>query len=185
MPKLRGSFWVLVLYDVAEQIHLDRLRNIVGAEQPRREPSFKHPAPEYVRFERPPMVEDPGIISIPGGEQFQSRIKYFDYGVVCVELEISFEADWDELVRLSSRWISAPEIEKCSAELVRSRLERAAPALVQPYASWLSEDYYVIQLRDALDHDGKPMTASALLAARGEQIAQIIRGESVPLADAE
>jgi hypothetical protein len=185
MPKLRGSFWVLVLYDVAEQIHLDRLRNIVGAEQPRREPSFKHPAPEYVRFERPPMVEDPGIISIPGGEKFQSRIKYFDYGVVCVELEISFEADWDELVRLSSRWISAPEIEKCSAELVRSRLERAAPALVQPYASWLSEDYYVIQLRDALDHDGKPMTASALLAARGEQIAQIIRGESVPLADAE
>jgi hypothetical protein len=33
-------------YDVAEQIQLDRLRDIIGTEQPRREPSFEHPAPD-------------------------------------------------------------------------------------------------------------------------------------------
>jgi hypothetical protein len=93
----------MVLYDVAEQIQLDRLRAIIGAEEPRREPSFKHPAPDYVRFERPPVVEYCGPISIGTGEQFPSRIKYFDYGVVSVELELAFEADWEELVRLSSR----------------------------------------------------------------------------------
>jgi hypothetical protein len=182
---LRGSFRVLVLYDVAEQIQLDRLRAIVASEPPRREPSFKHPAPEYVRFERPPVVVYPDPVSIATGERFQSRIKYFDYGVVSVELELSFEAEWSDLVRLSSRWIAAPEIEKCASELMRAQLERARPALVQPYPSWLSEDYYVIHLREALDSRGQPMTAPALLAARGAEIAQIVRGESVPLAETE
>ncbi len=176
---------MLVLYDVAEQIQLDKLREILGTEPPRREPSFKHPAPEYVRFERPPVVEYPDAVFTDTRELFQNRIKYFDYGVISVELEIDFEAEWDELVRLSSRWIAAPEIEKRTAELLKTRLNRIGPALVQPYPSKLSEDYYVIYLREALDQDGKPMTGAAMLAQRGEQIAQIVRGESVPLAEAE
>ena len=183
--ELRGSFWVMVLYDVAEQIHLDRLRELVGGEPPRREPSFKHPAPEYVRFERPPVVVYPDPVSISSGERFRSQMKFFDYGVVSVELELNFESAWTDLVHLSSRWIAAPEIEKCTAELLRAQLDRCGPALVQPYASWLSEDYYVIHLREAFDDGGEPMQASAMLAARGDQIAQIVRGESVPLAETE
>src|ERR1700723_544521 len=94
MKPLRGSFSMLVLYDVAEQIDLEKLRGILGAEPPRREPSFKHPAPEYVRFERPPVVDHPDPVCLSTGERFRSRIKYFDYGVISVELELSFEADW-------------------------------------------------------------------------------------------
>jgi hypothetical protein len=182
---LRGSFCVLFLYDVAEQIELDRLRELIGAEPPGREPSFKHPAPEYVRFERPPVVESPGSIGLPSGEHFQTRIRYFDYGIISVELTRPFETDWEELVRLSSRWIAAPELEKSAEELVRKGLARKQPALVQPYASWLSEDYYVIHLQDAPDAEGKPMKAADLLATRGMQIAQVIRGESGPLAESE
>ena len=177
---MQGSFRVLVLYDIAEQISLDRLRSILGAEPPRREPSFKHPVPEYVRFERPPVVEYLDPVSISTGEQFLSRVKYFDYGVVSVELELAFAADWDELVRRSSRWIAAPEIERCTSELVRSRLAIVQPALVQPYKTWLSEDYYVIHV-----NAGASLTGAALIQEHGAQIAQIVRGESVALADAE
>jgi hypothetical protein len=182
---LRGSFGVLVLYDVAEQIQLDKLRSIVGAEPARRESSFKHPAPEYVRFERPPVVEYPDPIFIATGERFRSLIKYFDYGVVSVELELDFEADWGDLVRLSSRWIAAPEIEKCASGLTRAHLDRARPALVDAYEPWLSEDYYVIHLKEALDDEGRPMTAAGMLATRGGEIAQIVGGDSLPLAEAE
>ena len=94
---------------------------------------------------------------------------------------MEFEADWEQLIRLSNRWILAPEIERRTAELIQSRLERAAPALVQPYPARLSEDYYIIHLREALDEDGQPLTAPVMLAKRGEQIAQIVRGESQPL----
>lgn len=182
---LHGSILVLVLYDVAEQIQLDKLRGILRTGPPRREPTFKHPAPEYVRFEHPPVVEYPEQVSVVAGEQYRTRIKYFDYGVISVELERDFEADWDELVHLSSRWIAAPEIEKCTSELLKTLLPRVGSALVQPYESWISEDYYVIHMKEALDQEGKPLTAAGMLAARGGQIAQIVRGDSQPLAESE
>ena len=185
MQPLRGSFSVLVLYDVAEQIDLDKLRAIIGAQPPGREPSFKHPAPEYVRFERPPVVEYLDPVTLATGEQFSSRVKYFGYGVVSVELELAFESGWDELVRLSSRFIAAPEIEKCTMELMQRGVKRVAEALVQPYSSWLSEDYYIINLRESLDDRGKPLSAAALVASHGDEIARIVRGESGPLSEAE
>jgi len=185
MRPLRGSLWVLVLYDVAEQIQLEKLQGLVNTEPARAQPRFKHPAPEYVRFERPPVVEYPEPVAVESGQQFQARIKYFDYGVVSVELQLEFEAVWEELIRLANRWIVAPEIERCTAELIRTRLERIAPALHQPYSVRLSEDYYIFHLREALDDTGTPWKSAALLAEHGEEIAQIVRGESMPLSDNE
>ena len=185
MPPLRGSFLVFVLYDVAEEIELGRLCDLVGAQPVPPQPSFKSPTPEYVRFERPPAIEYPDPVSLETGERFSARIKYFDYGVVSIELQMEFEADWDELVRLSNRWILAPELESRTLELLRPRLERAAPALKQPYEPRLNEDYYIIQLREVSDDARQPMTAPAMLATRGVEIAQIVRGESSPLSDAE
>ncbi|HYL34497.1 MAG TPA: hypothetical protein VEV17_01145 [Bryobacteraceae bacterium] len=185
MRPLRGSLWVLVLYDVAEQIQLDRLQGMVNTEPSRAQPRFKHPAPEYVRFERPPVVEYPEPVSVASGQQFQARIKYFDYGVVSVELQLEFELGWQELVRLANRWILAPEIERCTAELIRTRLEKVATALQQPYPAPLSEDYYIFHVREALDDAGAPWTATALLAEHGGEIAQVVRGESMLLSDDE
>jgi len=185
MRPLRGSFWILVLYDVAEEIQLDKLRKLIGVVPVRPQPSFKHPAPEYVRFERPPVVEYPEPVVTQTGERFEAQIKYFDYGVVSVELKLQFEADWDELVRLSNRWILAPETERLTAELLKARLPRAAPALTQAYSAHLNEDYYIIHINEALDDDGQPMTAARMLATRGHEVAQIVRGDSMPLSEGE
>ncbi len=73
-------------------------------------------------------------------EQFQARIKYFDYGVVSVELRLDFEAGWDDLVRLSSRLLAEPEFDKRTSEMVRGCLERVRGALIDPYTNWLDED---------------------------------------------
>ena len=184
MTPLKGSFYVLILYDVAEQIDLEQLRGTIGSELSR-EPSFKHRAPDYVRFEPAPVVENTGSISLAGGDQFESRIKYFDYGVVCVELEFPFEANWEGLTQLSSRFTAAAEIETRTLELAKGRVHRVQSALIQPYENWLSEDYYVIHLAECPGEDGAPMPAAALVAGRGAQVAQIVRGESVALSESE
>ena len=185
MQPLRGTFSVLVLYDVAEQIDLDRLRALGGSQQPVRDPAFKHPAPEYVRFERPPVVEFPEPVCIVPGESFATRLRYFAYGVVSAELELPFESDWDDLIRLASRFVAEPEIEKHTLELVRTRVRQIEPALVQPYSSWLSEEYCIINVRGALDEDRLPLTAAAMLAKHGDDITRIVRGESVSLSKDE
>ncbi|MGA2539748.1 MAG: hypothetical protein ABSF53_27315, partial [Terracidiphilus sp.] len=53
---LRGSVLVLLQFDVAEAIRLDRLQELIRARTVQ-QPNLKHPAPGYVRYKRPPVVE--------------------------------------------------------------------------------------------------------------------------------
>jgi hypothetical protein len=178
--SLTGSLWILWLYDVCDQIALDRLRAILGVE-PRREPSFRHPSPEYVRFERPPVVERLDPIVLEGGSRFEGELNYYEYGVVSIKLEMPFEADWPRLTDLASRWMTSHDLEAHAAEAVRRCLERVQTALVKPYETWLSEDYCIIHLQEA---EPAP-TAAQLIAEHGNQIARIVRGEQEELSAAE
>ncbi len=182
---LSGSLFALVLVEVAEQIHLEHLRKLLGAGPARREPTFKHPAPEYVRFERPPVVEDVDPVELLTGEKFQCRVKYYENGVACVELELPFHCDWDGLLKLTSRWVGSAILEKRAEEVLRTRLTWARKALVDPYDVNLSEEYYIIHLNSGPNGQSNPFTASAMLAAHGREIAQMVRGESALLSEAE
>jgi hypothetical protein len=176
---LRGSVLAIILHDISEEIRLDELREILGAR--RVEPSFKHATPEYVRFEKPPVVEWLDSVTLSGGESLTPQLKYYDYGVISVLLEFSFTADWDELIRLASRWVPNTELERQAQQIIRSRLDKIAPAIVRPYKDWLSEDYYIFLLSDV----PRNPRGLDLLAQHGTQIAQILRGEQAPLSRAE
>jgi hypothetical protein len=180
---LCGSVLVLIQFDVCEEIRLDQLRQILGARTA--DASFKHVAPGYVRFQRPPVEEVLEPIVLESGERLQGDIKYFDYGVVSVIFELPFSGDWDKLVQLSSRWVWDTNFESLATRIVKQKLERAAPALVKPYnvqlADWLQEDYFIFHLREIA---GSP-SATDLLASQGAWIAQVVRGETQRLSDGE
>jgi hypothetical protein len=177
---LRGSVLVLIQFDVCEEIRLDQLRQIFGA-RTMEQPSFKHPAPGYVRYQRPPVVEPIEPLILDSGERLEGQIKYYDYGVLSVVFELPFSGDWDTLVRLGSRWVWDVDFEKYATRIVREKLERAAPALVKRYPEWLSEDYFIFHVREIA---GSP-SAADLCAAQGGRIAQIVRGEIAPLSEGE
>jgi hypothetical protein len=175
----QGSLWAIFLYDVAEQIDLEALRLILHIGPAPREPRFKHAAPDYVRFERSPLEHRVEMPPHSSGEPLEARIKYFDYGVVAVELELVFETTWANLLERSSHWIDSPEIEKLAAALAQEHIARARRAFTQPNEPWLSEDYYIIHLRSA------PLDAAALQARCGAELAQLVRGETSPLSAGE
>jgi hypothetical protein len=177
--SLQGSVLVLIQFDVCEEINLDALRDIFGAR--RQETSFKHPAPGYVRFQRPPVVEPVEPLILESGERLDVQIKYYDYGVLSVVFELPFSGDWDTLVRLASRWVWDTDFTSFAQKIVKQKIDRARPALVKLYESWLHEDYFVFHVRDLA---GNP-SAAELLATEGGRISQIVRGENVPLSDGE
>jgi len=194
MPTpLHGSVLVLIQFDVCEEIRLDELRRIFGARTA--EASFKHQAPGYVRYQRPPVVETLEPVVLDSGERLEGQIKYFDYGVVSLVFELPFTGNWDDLVRVSCRWTSDTNFEAVASRIARQKLERAAPALIKPYATevelrdgvevqkndWLQEDYFIFHLREI---EGTP-SAADLLAAHGDGIAQIVRGETAALSEGE
>src|SRR5437764_15458214 len=100
-PSLHGSLLVLMQFDVCEEIRLDQLREIIGART--MEPSFKHPAPGYVRYQRPPVMERIESVVLETGERLEGQIKYYDYGVVSLIFELPFSGDWDKLVQFGRR----------------------------------------------------------------------------------
>ena len=176
---LQGSVLVLIQFDVCEEINLDALRDIFGAR--RQEASFKHAAPGYVRFQRAPVVEPVEPLILESGERLDVQIKYYDYGVVSVVFELPFSGDWDTLVRLAGRWVWDTDFTSFAQKIAKQKIERARPALVKLYESWLHEDYFIFHVRDIA---GNP-SASELLAAEGGRIAQIVRGENMPLSEGE
>jgi hypothetical protein len=182
---LCGSVLVLIQFDVCEEIRLDQLRQILGARTV--DASFKHLAPGYVRYQRPPIEEVLEPLILESGERLQGDIKYFDYGVVSVIFELPFSGDWDKLVQLSSRWVWDTNFESLATRIVKQKLERAAPALVKPYhvkpdsGEWLKEDYFIFHLRQIA---GSP-SAFDLLTAQGDYISQVVRGETQQLSDGE
>lgn len=172
---MRGSIRQLILFDVADEIRLDELREALGIPEPERTPSFTRPAPDYVRFERPPVIEPLRV------ENFEARAKYYDYGVVSIELDQQFSLTWPELVEHSANVLSDPSVEQRAMDLLKPRIEKVRAALVKPYKSWLDEDYVIINvIPEASDEN-----AASLLAQHGREIAQIVRGENRMLSDAE
>jgi len=185
VPTCRGSFRALLLYDIAEEFDFDELRRLLGAQPSTRSPGFKLPAPGYVRFERPPVLEACEPIHFATGESAIARLRYFDYGVASLEVEMPFESDWPGLIALSNRWIETGEVEQRGLKSVRDSLRRLQSALRKPYAEWLDEAYFIVHLRDVREGTGVPLTGVELIAQYGREISQVIRGETQVLSDGE
>jgi hypothetical protein len=177
---LRGSVLVLIQFDVCEEIRLDELRRIIGART--EQLPLKNTAPSYVRYQRTPVAVTLDPVTLDSGERLEGQIKYYDYGVISLVFELPFSGNWDDLIQLSCRWTSDAGFESVATRIARQRLERAAPALIKRYkGDWLQEDYYIFHLREI---DGSP-SASELLVAKGDKIAQVVRGENSALSEGE
>jgi hypothetical protein len=177
--SLHGAVLVLIQFDVSEEIRLDVLRKIFGARTAGA--SFKHPAPGYVQYQRPPVVEPIEPLVLDSGERLDGQIKYYDYGVLSVVFELPFSGDWETLVRLSSRWVWDTDFTALASKIVKKKLERAAPALIKPYDNWLHEDYFIFHVSEIATQP----SANELLSRYGDHIAQIVRGETMRLSEGE
>jgi hypothetical protein len=170
----------LYLFDVAEQIDLGRLRDSMGGGASARL-SSKSAQPANLRYQVPPLVFEGEAAGLAQIEGFQARLKFFDYGVVSLALSRPFAGTWDELVAASQRYIENAALEDAAEEAVRQTVHRCRAAMSKARQSFLSEDYLIVAVHDL----AAPLDADALLAARGPQLAQMLRGESQALSAQE
>jgi hypothetical protein len=171
---------VLIQFDVCEELRLDQLQQAVNA-RTQEQPKTKHSVPTYVRYQKPPVVGPLKPLVLPGGEQLEGEIKYYDYGVVSVVYTLNFSGDWQGLVHLASQWVWDGDFAARVEPIVRERLESQSTALVKPYSRWLSEDYFIFHVREEA---GTP-SAADLTREHGREIAQIVRGDRLRLSEGE
>ena len=185
MVSLKGSLWAFLQYDVSEGIRLEDVSRLMGARSLGRGPEFRGPSPEYVKFAQAPLVHMPEPVQLPSGEVWACTVKVYDYGVVSIALELSFESDWPGLVKFASKWIGSADLERTAAEVAHSLVLRLRDALVRPHTDWIFEDYYAIHLREARTESRSALFGHELVSDYGGPITQIVRGESMELSGLE
>lgn len=180
--NLCGCIRIFVFFDVGEALDLDKLRTLLDPRGRPTPPDFPRRTPEYVRFENPPITEPSEPLTLPSGESVVCSIKYYEYAIVEVQLEIPFEGTWESLLAQTARWMDAPDIEPESRAVVTRHLQKVSTAVVKPREEWFQENYLVVDLHQIDDGNGSICTADRILSTYGEQIGQLLRGEQAPLA---
>jgi hypothetical protein len=181
---LQGTLRALLLFEIAEEIDLTRLHSILGTTPSKREPSFAHLTPGYVRYERPPVLDQIPSFQTSTGNILSGRVRYFDYGVASIELQLAIEGEWHDLIRFANRWFDSPELEEHARQALFAHVEKTRPALKKAYQDWISEEYYIVQL-DPIQSAHGILTAEELLRGCGQYVAQLVRGEEAALAPSE
>ncbi|MGE4067266.1 MAG: hypothetical protein AB7H88_10840 [Vicinamibacterales bacterium] len=170
----------LYLFDVSESVDLAAVPALIGAgERARLQP--KPAMPAYVGFQRPPVLIDAesiGLGAIGGGHV---RFKVYEYGIVSVSVTKAFAGSWAGLVDASARLAADHTIEAQAEAHCRALVDRLGAAIDRPRAEFLSEDYFIAAISDL---DGHP-PADQVLAAHGDDIARLLRGETAALSAQE
>ncbi len=173
-----GTATAFFLYDVGDAIDLDRVRTLIETTGPAQ---LTKVTASHVQYQQPPVVIDGAALSTSPGDDFRSRIKAFDYGVISVALQRPLPGSWPALIAEGRTLHDSANASAEAERLCRSLLARVAPAVDKPRATFRSEDYLVFTVTHVA---GEP-AADALLGRHGQEIAQLLRAEQAPLSAQE
>jgi hypothetical protein len=176
-----GRIDAFYLFDVAESADLALIPALVGGEAVPARLAPKPATPAYVQYEKPPLSFDGEVVGVGEFHELRCRIRVYDYGVVSVALQRPFSGEWPALFALGQQLIEDAELEHHAERVCRIVMDRLGAALQGARREFLSEDYVVVTVHEI----GVLLTADDLLAARGTDIAAMLRGERHPLSDQE
>ena len=176
-----GHVTAFYLFDIAEAIALDRIAAIVGQAASPAKLSPKPATPPYVQYQQPPLSFDGAVIGVDDVMGLRVRVRVYDYGIVSFALSRPFTGSWAELIAVGQQLVDNPALEAELDGCCRRLVTRVISALDNPRQTFLFEDYAVFTVT-ALDG---PLTAEALVAEHGADIARLLRGENPALSAQE
>lgn len=179
MPAARVV--VLYLFDVAETIDLQAVPKLVAQRVEASRLVLKPATPAYVQYDKPPLTFEGETIPDSGLDGWTVRFRIYDYGVISISLARAFAGEWQSLISEWPALIENTALERAAEALCHRTVDRLRPALVGPRRTFLSEDYVVYVASQLVP----PTTADALVAAHGEDIARMLRGETQELSRQE
>jgi hypothetical protein len=182
MPHISsGAVHAFYLFDVAQGVDLARVQHTIGAAAQSSSLQDKGRGPQRVRYAQPPVVIDGAAVDVGEIDGFRVRVKIFDYGVVSLMLSRPFAGTFADLVRLGQELIESDPLEQHAADACGRIVARLTPAFVEPRSTLLTEDYLAFVASELVP----AASADEIVEQHGDAIAQMLRGESVPLSRQE
>lgn len=78
--RITGTLRAFLSFEIAEEVDVLELHRTSGVGSRKREPAFRHPVPEYVKFERTPVIEHFRIVI-----QIEARTCKLEYATSITE----------------------------------------------------------------------------------------------------
>jgi hypothetical protein len=176
-----GTVTIFYLFDIVDQIDLDRLSAAIGGGAAAAKFVPKSAAPSYLQYATAPVIVEGEVVDVGEVDGFRPRVKFFDYGVISLALTRPFAGEWADLIALSQQYIENERLERQAEEVCRGLSARFSAAMQGARQKPLAEDYLVFSVTALSDR----LSAEEVLAQHSEEIALLLRGERQALSRQE
>ncbi|TAJ08028.1 MAG: hypothetical protein EPO61_11335 [Nitrospirae bacterium] len=180
----KGICYALFAYDVAWAIDLDEAGRHITESKERSTLRQKRRAPQSFKFYPPPLrvIQDADPLVIGNYRSLAAvDVVIYDFGAVSVTYTIPVDGPFAQLLAFSQELYDNPALQADA----RGRVERLLAAIIgavkKPGILDAVEDYVIFQMTDWTAESA----GNHLCPRHAQEIAQLLRGELLPLSDQE
>lgn len=161
-------------FDIAEEINLERARQVVSAEA--RRLKLGRDNGQYLRLPNPPLAFELGRRVLPlrqGPVPVEVTARLFDHGAASIILRVPVPAgtSFEGLTELADELYDSVALEELAVQLIESVRQTLAPAVLRPHLWEQNESYTVLFVERVR---GEPTAEELLLRA---DLARVLLGE--------
>ncbi|KJS14489.1 MAG: hypothetical protein VR69_17315 [Peptococcaceae bacterium BRH_c4b] len=150
---MTNSFWLYRIFDVAEEISLERVEQILAQTGSASRMKLSRVRPKSIQIKNPPVTIDLGEETVTLQETrlkatFSARI--YDLGVISIVLRITLppEYDYDHIHKLAIYIYNTDDLEPLFAGKLKHIQDTLHNALIKPNLSGFVEDYIIYFFRN-------------------------------------
>jgi len=177
---MKNSIWVYRLYDVAEEIRLDRVEEILSQEHQTSRMRLSRIRPKSIQFKNPPVAVELGEYPVTIGSRTFNALftgKIYDLGVIVVIMRLPLPPGikYDEVKNLAIEISNSETIEPVFEGQLDKTRRILSPALIKEEPSGFVEDFTIFYFQE-WDKSWDPVP---LLLAEADPVSAEVRRETL------
>ena len=180
--NVQGFCYVLVAYDIGQQVDLDRAAQLMKVASQRMSIAPRHRAPKHFEYGAPPLrlTQRADALKVAGFElQSAVDLTLFDFGAVSLAYRIPFNTDLKSLLGLSEELYDNAELRTDSELRVKDLAATIKSVVTKPGIQDFIEDYLIFEIFPP----AAQLPFDQFLGQYRHEVAQILRSESAELSE--
>lgn len=183
MKIKEGKIYRYFIYDIANEVYLDKLEKVMGKRPVESQLEYTRLAPKYVKYAQAPYLLQLGKKTVTIKEkkhEFKVTAKLYDFGALSIRFSYTYSGELEGLIDFPSDEFDK-ELQKSALKYKERIMKDIRDILVKPLEKGFAEDYIIYYVKQF----DRRVAVSDLLRKKSKTIAKIIRGEKEELAMSE
>ena len=176
-----GSIYLYYLFDIANEIRLEKVEKVFGKKPVESSFTYNRVTPKQVSYSQAPLLVKLGNRSKElAGKKYDYKLsaKIYDFGAISFRLSFPLGGDFSTLVSISELLNENSEIEKDLRKELEKLKSELKESIIAPAPEPLSEDYLIFHIKKSDE-----ASVSSFFENNRSLFAKILRSDSGPLSN--